>query len=243
MKGKRRHLLWDWMAFFYDQFYRRFFPYRNLHREIIAHFKNISPGSRYILDAGCGTGLLSLELARRGYPVVGVDRSTSMLGRAEGKKKKENLTNAFFWEGDLNGELDLSGYPLQRILFVHSLYLVAHPGETLRHLCSFLPPGGEVILCNPSRKLTFGELWAGGRSFVLEALHREGVLSIFSLMAIVWAMGLLNLLIQRRKKGIYHCWTQREMEALLQNCDLKVIWVKKGCLAESHLLLCAVKEH
>ena len=43
------------------------------------------PGSR-VLDAGCGTGRVGIELARRGYDVVGVDNDDSMLSvaRADG---------------------------------------------------------------------------------------------------------------------------------------------------------------
>ena len=39
------------------------------------------PGSR-VLDAGCGTGRVAIELARRGYDVVGVDSDASMLSVA-----------------------------------------------------------------------------------------------------------------------------------------------------------------
>jgi len=41
--------------------------------------------STRILDIGCGTGRHSIELARRGYNVVGVDLSESQLERAEEK--------------------------------------------------------------------------------------------------------------------------------------------------------------
>ena len=44
----------------------------------------ISPGAS-ILDVGCGTGRHSIELARRGYAVAGIDLSTGMLGRAREK--------------------------------------------------------------------------------------------------------------------------------------------------------------
>lgn len=40
-----------------------------------------------ILDLGCGTGRHSIELARRGYSLCGVDLSTSMLARARSKAK------------------------------------------------------------------------------------------------------------------------------------------------------------
>ena len=38
----------------------------------------VPPGST-VLDAGCGTGRVAIELARRGYDVVGVDSDPSML--------------------------------------------------------------------------------------------------------------------------------------------------------------------
>lgn len=40
-----------------------------------------SPPAR-VLDAGCGTGRVGIELARRGYEVVGVDLDASMLAQA-----------------------------------------------------------------------------------------------------------------------------------------------------------------
>jgi SAM-dependent methyltransferase len=41
----------------------------------------LAPGSR-VLDAGCGTGRVAVELARRGHDVVGVDSDPSMLAVA-----------------------------------------------------------------------------------------------------------------------------------------------------------------
>ena len=34
-----------------------------------------------VLDAGCGTGRVAIELSRRGYDVVGIDLDEAMLGR------------------------------------------------------------------------------------------------------------------------------------------------------------------
>ncbi|MDH4278799.1 MAG: class I SAM-dependent methyltransferase [Acidimicrobiia bacterium] len=49
-----------------------------------ADFVDRYPGGR-ILDAGCGMGRVGLELARRGYEVVGVDNDDDMLDRARAK--------------------------------------------------------------------------------------------------------------------------------------------------------------
>ncbi|MEI7499075.1 MAG: class I SAM-dependent methyltransferase [Bacteroidota bacterium] len=44
-----------------------------------------------ILDIGCGTGRHSIELAKRGYPVTGIDLSKSMLDSAREKALAQNL--------------------------------------------------------------------------------------------------------------------------------------------------------
>ncbi|MGF1487229.1 MAG: class I SAM-dependent methyltransferase [Prochloraceae cyanobacterium] len=44
-----------------------------------------------ILDLGCGTGRHSIELAKRGYQVVGIDLSASLLKRAKQKALEQNL--------------------------------------------------------------------------------------------------------------------------------------------------------
>lgn len=43
-----------------------------------------TPGAR-VLDAGCGTGRVAIELARRGYATVGVDVDPDLLARARDK--------------------------------------------------------------------------------------------------------------------------------------------------------------
>jgi len=44
-----------------------------------------------VLDLGCGTGSMTLELARRGYDMIGVDGSSDMLSRAYERKAQAGL--------------------------------------------------------------------------------------------------------------------------------------------------------
>jgi 2-polyprenyl-3-methyl-5-hydroxy-6-metoxy-1,4-benzoquinol methylase len=48
-----------------------------------------------ILDIGCGTGRHSIELSKRGYDIVGIDLSESLLKRAKEKANEQNLQIVF----------------------------------------------------------------------------------------------------------------------------------------------------
>lgn len=59
---------------------------QNVHGEadLIETLLHASGGTR-VLDAGCGTGRVAIELARRGFSVTGVDADPSMLAAARAK--------------------------------------------------------------------------------------------------------------------------------------------------------------
>ena len=58
-----------------------------VHSDIVARLR---PGNR-VLDLGCGTGALAVELARKGMQVTGVDISPPMLGLASRRGGEEGL--------------------------------------------------------------------------------------------------------------------------------------------------------
>jgi cyclopropane fatty-acyl-phospholipid synthase-like methyltransferase len=53
-----------------------------------------------ILDIGCGTGRHSIELAKRGYAVTGIDLSANMLNKAIEKARNEKIENIKFINAD-----------------------------------------------------------------------------------------------------------------------------------------------
>jgi 2-polyprenyl-3-methyl-5-hydroxy-6-metoxy-1,4-benzoquinol methylase len=65
-----------------------------------------------ILDIGCGTGRHSIELAKRGYNVVGIDFSKSMIDQAKSKINNKNYNVNFKIKNaldlDYNEEFDLN---------------------------------------------------------------------------------------------------------------------------------------
>ena len=87
-------------------------------------------GTARVLDAGCGTGRVALELARRGHRVVGVDLDASMLEQARAASAAAGL-DVRWVHGDL---VDLG-----RLVDRDAFDLVAAPGNVL----VFLTPGTE----------------------------------------------------------------------------------------------------
>lgn len=71
-----------------------------------------------ILDAGCGTGQLAIELANRGANVIGVDVSKNLIELAIKRCPKELARKISFYDGDM---LDKQFGSFDYIIFMDSL--------------------------------------------------------------------------------------------------------------------------
>ncbi|MET8565960.1 class I SAM-dependent methyltransferase [Streptomyces flaveolus] len=106
------------------------------------------PGRR-LLDLGCGTGKSSLELARLGFDVTGVDLSPEMLRVARGKDSAEQVE---FVQADARSLPDLGTFEAVVTMGEPLTYL---PGEddlaqVLHGVRRSLVPGGLFVLDLPT---------------------------------------------------------------------------------------------
>ncbi|MGK2947620.1 MAG: class I SAM-dependent DNA methyltransferase [Acidimicrobiales bacterium] len=96
---------------------------------------------RTVLDAGCGTGRVGIELARHGIEVVGVDVHTSMLATA--RQRAPEIT----WvEADL-AELDL-GRTFDVVVMAGNVPLFTPPGTEaalVAGVARHVAPGGVLV--------------------------------------------------------------------------------------------------
>ena len=97
-----------------------------------------------VMDVGCGCGATSVELARRGAKVWGIDVSAPMLSRA--RKRGEDYPGMVFTEADASN-YDFSSE--QQLIFSRfGVMFFANPVEAFTNLRSALVPRGRMVfLC------------------------------------------------------------------------------------------------
>ena len=99
-------------------------------------------GVRSVLDAGCGTGRVGIELARRGLEVVGVDADPGMLAVARGKAPELE-----WLEADLSA-LDLGGRRFDAVVMAGNVMIFVVPGSegaVLTRAAAHLRTSGLVV--------------------------------------------------------------------------------------------------
>lgn len=110
---------------------------------------------RPVLEVGCGTGRITLELARAGHVVTGIDPSPAMLAVARRKAKDDALDVEFIEGTVLDIALEADRYGLVVLPFDVFLYCIdrVEQVETLRALGQSLVFNGLLAIDLPGPAL------------------------------------------------------------------------------------------
>ncbi|MEM9049531.1 MAG: class I SAM-dependent methyltransferase [Pseudomonadota bacterium] len=92
-----------------------------------------------VLDAGCGTGALSFDLAERGHTVLGVDLAEAYIADAAAK----TMPGTRFETGDITA-LPAPSQSVDAALSMLVLHFVPDTAAALAELCRVTRPGGLV---------------------------------------------------------------------------------------------------
>jgi len=116
-------------------------------RRALLNHTHLRPGDR-VLDIGCGTGTLAIELKQDfpGVEVVGLDPDPRALGRAKRKAQRAGIIVEFH-----QGFADTLPYPSNSFDAVFSSFMFHHletdvKERTLREVQRVLKPGGRLHL-------------------------------------------------------------------------------------------------
>src|SRR5678815_969654 len=107
--------------------------------------EKLLPRDLILADVGCGTGSLTVELARFAEKVIGVDLSQEMLRRARHVAKERNLRNVEFRRGDAL-ELPLEARRVDAAFCVMVLHFLSDPQQAIAELCRITRGEGSVIV-------------------------------------------------------------------------------------------------
>lgn len=166
-----------WFAEVFDEDYLRTLPFltpqaTQAEAELVAASLGTSPGAK-LLDVGCGYGRHAMELAARGYHVVGLDLSTPLLVRGGEEAHRRGLTINFI-RGDMR-ELDFDGqFDGAYCLFSTFGYFDDETNKkTAGNIARALKPGGRCVFEILNRDYVIADLptrvwWEGDGCVVLE---------------------------------------------------------------------------
>ena len=162
-------MIYDLLAPFYDEVNKdiSYSDWADFIEAVIA--KHYDGRPELVLDLGCGTGRMTLELARRGYDMTGVDISPEMLDVARDAAEKEGLSDKMLWlcqdmtEFELFGTVDVTVSCLDCINHLTSKSAL---DKCLALVHNYLIPNGLFIFdVNGKRK--FEEIYSDN-SYVME---------------------------------------------------------------------------
>jgi ArsR family transcriptional regulator len=112
-----------------------------------------------VVDFGCGTGVLTVELARWARHVTAIDLSGAALAKARAEAARQELSNLTFLEADLRA-LPLPDACADLVVVSQSLHHVESIAEVLAEGARLLRPQGRMVVLE---LLPHHEAWVRAR--------------------------------------------------------------------------------
>jgi ubiquinone/menaquinone biosynthesis C-methylase UbiE len=136
---------WDKRSKKYDENIRK---HNETYNKTIEKTKKLVTDSDSILDLGCASGEMSLDLASNVKFIHGIDLSGKMIELAKTKIKDKNFNNIKFSQGDIfDQSLEKNSY--QAILTFNIFHLLDDIPKSLHRIHELLVPDGLLISQTP----------------------------------------------------------------------------------------------
>lgn len=116
--------------------------------KIIAKVKKYLSAGDTVLDYGCATGSIALEIANTARAVHGIDLSSKMIELARRKAEERKIKNIEFTHVPIFNE-SLKEGSFDLILAFSILHLLEDPVQAVDRIHQLLKPGGTFISATP----------------------------------------------------------------------------------------------
>ncbi|MBO4271854.1 class I SAM-dependent methyltransferase [Microbispora triticiradicis] len=143
--------IWSDFAKSYDQM----IPELNCYQRMLRKILRDTEGRRTVIDAGCGTGLVSRALIDHGHEVIGFDNNAAMLRLARDKRAAAPGEARDRWTvmaGRVERFPSRVASDADAVVLINVLFYVRDAETALREAFSHLKPGGVMIATGPKRR-------------------------------------------------------------------------------------------
>lgn len=145
--------VWTDLALSYDEVLVQW----SLYQEIRNYALEWLSASNKICDIGCGSGIITSDLARMGKTVYGIDNNPHMLEIARRKEIGELKRRLNFKEGDaLN--LEFPDNTFDGVVSVNVIFYVKEPEQLLKEAYRILLPEKKLVLIGPRPTLNIEKI-------------------------------------------------------------------------------------
>ena len=118
----------------------------NMELKILRYFLKLTSKKGRILEVGCGTGRILIELTKENYIVDGVDASTGMLSKLQQKFKNiKSLSNFYVSESAKLPFKDSNYNFVYSIRLLNQTESIEYALNTIKEMVRVVEPGGYVL--------------------------------------------------------------------------------------------------
>ena len=129
--------------------YQRKASFKDRLQIFVEAVKETTKAPAQVLDFGCGPGIISVELSRLGYHVLGLDGSVEMVRMCQARAEKLGLKNIRFDRHGAEG-VQLPAEFFDAVVCSSVVEYVVEDMALISKLIASLKPGGQLIISVPN---------------------------------------------------------------------------------------------